>query len=132
MNRRTLLDHGTQMRQCILTVYRHYPADDAAKIVRQMVFEIGQAFGDIHSRPDAAAMMYSAADAITCKLPVEDFRLQLTPPPQEVQTVPAVLPFKQLSWIGKLRGGAGRVMRFALSWQFLSGYWVGWAVGRLS
>jgi hypothetical protein len=37
MNRNIILHHGTQMRDTVLSLYRHYPQQDANEIIRRMV-----------------------------------------------------------------------------------------------
>lgn len=75
MNRTHLLAYGAQCRESTLSIYRTLGPTDGQEMARRFLFEVGEAMSDIHGRKDAASILYSVADAITLRLPVEDFRL---------------------------------------------------------
>lgn len=122
MNRHMLLDYGAQMRQMALAVYRHHNRQDAAEVCRRMIFEIGEVMGDLHGRADAAAAVYSAADALADKAPLEDFRLLLIN--EKAVAAPEEKP--KAKRLGHFIGiTLGTAWRFVVTWQFLAGFWLG-------
>lgn len=136
MNRQILLTHGTQMRECVLNVYRHYPHDDANEIVRRMLYEIGECVSDLHGRKDAAQLLLAASDAVTAKLPIEDFRLPAVaaPAPEPQPTVP-VQPgpktWKDMNSAQRVGHSAGVVWQTIWDRGFI-GFWLGVWAGRSS
>lgn len=129
IQRHIVLHHGTQMRDCILGLYRNYDRAAANEIVRRMVWEIGEAVSDLHSRQDAGQMLYAAADAVTVKLPVESFNLPNLPGQQPVAPPPKDAPPKPIpadapppkKW---LRGPLGRLLG-AMCDRFFIGFVLG-------
>ncbi len=137
MNRRIILKHGTEMRDCVLRLYQGYPQDDAAQVTRRMVYEIGKVFGDLHGHDAAAAMMYSAADALVAKTPVEDFRLMLStgagaaapaPPTEALLTTPTTSA--RAARIGAIIGGWFGDLFKAATDRFFIGFVLGLIAGR--
>jgi len=105
-----LLKMGSDMRGSMLHAYQHWPAEDAQEIARRFLFEIGQVMTDMHGRRDAASILYNVADAVTTRLPVEDWRLPVT------TWATAVAPITR----------PRRIVMMLASWRpFLLGFYIG-------
>jgi hypothetical protein len=129
MSRRSvILSAGAQMRQNVLSIYQVYPHADAAEITRRMIFEIGETVSDLQSRQEAALLLYAAADAVTAKMPVEDFRLPaITLAPALAIAAPQKLPWQQISWAQRW----GRVVGWLIR-MVTDRFWIGFVFGLIA
>jgi hypothetical protein len=121
-----ILRAGAEMRAEMLNNYQHIGPTRGAELARQYFYEIGQAVKLVHGTKEAAAMLYSIADAVTLDLPIEDFRLppaQHTPPAAsatDTAVVPATSrPKRIIAWLN-MRGD-----------RFFVGFWAALIVQSL-
>jgi len=89
MNDRALIAMGAQMRAMVTDFYAKYGSDDGVALARRYAYELGMVLIDMHGRKDAASILYNVADAVTCDLPIEDFRLPAAAPSSPQRETPA-------------------------------------------
>ena len=82
-----VLNYASSLRTSVLAVYAMHGPDEGVACARRTIFEFGGVIADMHGVKDAAAILYNCADAVTCRLPVEDFRL-----PTQQEIAPVVAP----------------------------------------
>lgn len=93
---------------------------DARDLARRYIFDSAEALCDLRSRNEAATVVYHIADAITCNLPLEDWRAEkpaAAPAPAVAAPTlnPQAKPVKQ--W-------------FALHWRWPA-FWAGYLLATL-
>lgn len=127
MNRNHVLSAGAQMRQNILSVYACYPPHDAHEITRRMLFEIGEAISDLQGRKDAGLLLYAAADAVTAKLPIEDFRLPSMRPAMATAAAAPTIPWSKAPWALRFWRVVGKILHFVTD-----RFWIGFVLGLIA
>jgi hypothetical protein len=133
INRVVLLRLGADMRNTMLTAYTNFGNEDAARMGRRYVFEIGQVMAEVHGDADAASLLYHAADALAAKLPLDDMRLVLKPVPSSpqplpAQTPPAVADARVVTWRQIVKSLA-RFLYKTVCDSFLLGFIAGFVMG---
>lgn len=84
--RTQLLTLGAHMRMTMMESYRQGGRETGCEIARQYIYELGQVMSDMHGRREAAAILYSVADAVTAELPIENYLLPTVPAPIHRET----------------------------------------------
>jgi len=120
-----VLAAGATMREGLLGMYVRCGKPLGRQFAQRYVFEIGEVMADVHTREEAATMLYHIADAITCKLPVPEWREQIAQPEPAPQPVVAAQPEKR-PWLKRVWGVIDRLT----SGPFLIGFFAGLLLGN--
>lgn len=127
MSRQQILTHGAHVRAAALANYSQFGSETGAKLARRYVFEMGEVMSDVHGRADAAAILYSIADAVANQAPIDDFILKLGQP------VPAPAVDENPAsphWAARIGKIAGAICN-ALTDRFFLGFILGLVMGGL-